>query len=41
MNIQKRLIENIDEYKEEAFALNKYLFDNPELPGQEFGSVKK
>ena len=41
MNIQNRLIENIDEFKEKAFELNKYLFDNPELPGQEYGSVKK
>ena len=41
MNIKNRLIENIDEFKEEAFDLNKYLFDNPELSGQEYGSVKK
>lgn len=41
MNVEKILIESIDSLKEEAFNLNKYLFDNPELSGQEYNSVKK
>ena len=41
MILEKKLLESIEKHKEEAFALNEYLFNNPELPGQEYGSCKK
>ena len=39
--LEKRVIESIAKYKNEAFLLNEYLFHNPEISGKEHGSVKK
>ncbi|RVU55622.1 M20 family peptidase, partial [Anaerosphaera multitolerans] len=39
--LEEKLIKSIEKYKEEAFALNEYLFNNPEISGQEYGSCKK
>ncbi|RVU55618.1 amidohydrolase [Anaerosphaera multitolerans] len=41
MKLEEKLINSIEKYREEAFALNEYLFNNPELPGEEYGSCKK
>ncbi|NMW85670.1 amidohydrolase [Peptoniphilus sp. AGMB00490] len=41
MKIEDKLIESIESLKEEAFQLNRCLFDNPELSGKEYNSVKK
>jgi len=39
--LEKNLISSIQKYKEEAFALNYYLVENPEVSGKEYNSCKK
>lgn len=41
MILEKKLINSIEKYKEEAFALNYYLAKNPEISGKEYNSCKK
>ena len=41
MMLEKNLISSIQKYKEEAFALNYYLVENPEVSGKEYNSCKK
>ena len=41
MILEKKLINSIEKYKEEAFALNYYLVKNPEISGKEYNSCKK
>ncbi|SHH67877.1 amidohydrolase [Anaerosphaera aminiphila DSM 21120] len=39
--LEKKLMKSIEAHKEEAFALNEYLFNHPEISGEEYGSCKK
>lgn len=41
MNLKERFNESFERLKNEAFELNYYLADNPELPGEEFESSKR
>ena len=41
MEIKEKLLESIEKYKEEAFDLNTFLANNPEISGCEFKSCEK
>ena len=41
MILEKKLINSIEKYKEEAFALNYYLAKNPEISGKNITPVKR
>lgn len=41
MTIEKKLLNDIEKFEDEAIELSYYLAENPELPGEEYESSKK